>query len=163
KKPPEQTATPVERIKVKPDFRVELIYSVPRKQQGSWVSLCVDPRGRLITSDQYGGLFRVTPPALGGKPEDTKVERLPVELGCAQGLVWASDSLYVMVNYERRGKKDRFPGIKSGLWRVRSSKGDDTLDTKELLRAIEGPPPKTGNGEHGTHAVLLGPDGKSLY
>src|SRR5262249_21449948 len=50
----EPTATPVERIKVKKDFRVELLYSVPRDKQGSWVSMTVDHKGRLITSDQGG-------------------------------------------------------------------------------------------------------------
>lgn len=144
-----QTATPIELIKAKKDFAVELLYSVPKETQGSWVSMCVDPKGRLITSDQYGKLYRITPPALGGKADDTKVEQLPVDLGEAQGLLWAFDSLYVVVN---RGKK-----YDSGLWRVRSSKGDDVLDTKEKLREL------SGGGEHGPHAVILGPDGKSLY
>ena len=75
------TATPVELIKVKKDYKVELLYSVPRDTQGSWVSLCVDPKGRLITSNQYGKLYRITPPALGGQAEDTRVEVLPVDLG----------------------------------------------------------------------------------
>ena len=96
------TATPAELIRAKKDFKVELLYSVPRETQGSWVSMCVDPKGRLITSDQYGRLYRVTPPPIGGKAEQTKVEKLPVDLGEAQGLVWAFDSLYVVVN---RGKK----------------------------------------------------------
>src|SRR5207237_8003851 len=47
-RPPQ--ATPIDQIKVKKDFRVELLYSVPRNQ-GSWVSMCVDPRGRLIVCD----------------------------------------------------------------------------------------------------------------
>lgn len=143
------TATPIELIKVKKDYKVELLYSVPRQTQGSWVNLCVDPKGRLITSDQYGKLYRVTPPALNGKADDTKVEELPVDLGEAQGLVWAFDSLYVVVN---RGKK-----YDSGLYRVTSSKNDDVLDKKEFLRKME------GGGEHGPHAVAIGPDGKSLY
>jgi putative heme-binding domain-containing protein len=142
------TATPIELIKVKKDFKVELLYSVPRETQGSWVNLCVDPKGRLITSDQYGRLWRVTPPALDGKPEDTKVEMLPVDLGEAQGLCWAFDSLYVVVN---RGKK-----YESGLYRVRASGDPDVLDTKEKLRGIN------GGGEHGPHAVMLTPDGKAL-
>ena len=144
------TATPIELIKVKKDYKVELLYSVPREKQGSWVNMTVDPKGRLIVSDQYGKLYRVTPPALGGKADDTKVEELPVELGEAHGLLWAFDSLYVVVNEGRKYKP-------RGLWRVTSSKNDDVLDKKELLREIN------GNGEHGPHAVLLGPDGKSLY
>lgn len=142
------TATPIELIKIKKDFKVELLYSVPKATQGSWVSMCVDPKGRIIASDQSGRLYRLTPPAIGGKAEDTRVEQLPVDLGEAQGLVWAFDSLYVVVN----GGK-----YQSGLWRVRSSNGDDVLDTKQLLRPIN------GGGEHGPHAVLLAPDGKSLY
>ncbi|MCS7046829.1 MAG: heme-binding protein, partial [Gemmataceae bacterium] len=144
------TATPIELIKVKKDFKVELLYSVPRETQGSWVNMCVDPKGRLIVSDQKanGRLYRITPPPLGGKAEETKVEMLPVELGGAHGLLWAFDSLYVMVC---DGKATH------GLWRVKSSKNDDVLDSKELLRAIE------GGGEHGPHAILLSPDGQSLY
>jgi putative heme-binding domain-containing protein len=143
------TATPVELIRVKKDFKVELLYSVPPKQQGSWVSLCHDPKGRLIASDQYGKMYRITPPPLGGKSEDTRVEQLPVDLGEAQGLLWAHDSLYVVVNH---GKK-----YESGLWRVWSSNKDDVLDSKERLV------PMGNGGEHGPHAVVLGPDGKSLY
>ncbi len=140
----ELTATPVSHIKVKKDFKVELLYSVPTSQ-GSWVSLTVDPKGRLITSDQYGKLYRVTPPA-GDKA--IVVEQLPVDLGEAQGLLWAFDSLYVVVN---RGGK-----YKSGLYRVTSSKKDDTLDTVKLLREL-------GDGsEHGPHGIVLSPDGKSL-
>jgi hypothetical protein len=43
-----------------PGFEVELVYKVPMDSQGSWVAVCVDPKGRLITSDQYGKLYRVT-------------------------------------------------------------------------------------------------------
>ena len=58
-------ATPIDQIKVMKDFRVELLYSVPRNQ-GSWVSMCLDPQGRLIVSDQgTAGLFRITPPLVG--------------------------------------------------------------------------------------------------
>ncbi|MCI0380516.1 MAG: c-type cytochrome [Gemmataceae bacterium] len=144
------TATPIELIKVKKDFKVEHLYSVPKETQGSWVSLCADDKGRLIASDQYGKIFRITPPPIGGSAEDTKVEALPVDLGEAHGLCWAFDSLYVVVN-EGRNVKPR------GLWRVRSSKGDDVLDTKEHLRTLD------GSGEHGPHAVILGPDRNSLY
>src|SRR5262245_51532582 len=110
--------------------------------------MCVDPQGRLIVSDQSGGLFRVTPPPPGGKAADAKVEKIPVDIGHAQGLLWAFDSLYVMVN---SGK------LKTGLYRVRDTDGDGELDEVKLLRALDG-----GGGEHGPHAILLSPDGKSL-
>ena len=81
---------------MKQGFAVELLYSVPKGAQGSWVNLCVDPKGRLIVSDQYGALYRVSPQG------DLQVEKIPVAIGEAQGLLWAFDSLYVVVN---RGKK----------------------------------------------------------
>lgn len=145
----EPSATPPETLNVAEGFRVELLYSVPKDEQGSWVNMAVDPRGRLIVSDQYGGLYRVTPPAIGGPAEATKIEKIPVDIGEAQGLLWAFDSLYVVVNTG---------GVyASGVYRVRDTDGDDELDQVELLRKLE------GKGEHGPHAVLLAPDGKSLY
>src|SRR5262249_9863878 len=149
KKPLEPGATPAEKIKVREGFKVELLYSVPREKEGSWVSMCTDPRGRLIVSDQEGGLYRITPPALDGKPADTKVEKLAVEIGEAQGLLWAFDSLYVMSNGKKYG---------SGLYRVRSSKGNDDLDEVKQLRSLKG-----GGGEHGPHAIVPSPDGKAIY
>jgi putative heme-binding domain-containing protein len=151
------TATPVEKIKVLKDFRVELLYSVPKETQGSWVSLCVGPNGTLIASDQGGGLYRITPPPVGrasGLPGAQRqagrlphVEKIPVDIGEAQGLLWAFDSLYVMVN----GRK-----WQSGLYRVTDSDGDGQLDKVTQLRQLN------GGGEHGPHAILPHPDGKSL-
>jgi hypothetical protein len=67
----ENKATPVARIRSLKDFKVELLYSVPGVEEGSWVNLCEDEKGRIYASDQYGGLYRITPPPLG-KPLDPK-------------------------------------------------------------------------------------------
>lgn len=142
------TATPIDALRVAKGFKAELLYSVPKPVQGSWVNLCTDPKGRLIVSDQYGGLYRVTVPPVGTSGE-TVVEKIAVDLGEAQGLLWAFDSLYVVVN-----KSNKYA---SGLYRVTDSNGDDQLDTVEMLRDLG-----SGAGEHGPHAVLLTPDGKSL-
>src|SRR5688572_1941742 len=58
-------ATDPSALVVAPGFKVELLYSVPRTDQGSWVCLTLDPKGRLIAGDQYGGLYRITLPPLG--------------------------------------------------------------------------------------------------
>src|SRR5689334_16566151 len=55
-------ATPASALNVAPGFKVELLYTVPKEDQGSWVALTTDPKGRLIASDQYGGLYRLTLP-----------------------------------------------------------------------------------------------------
>jgi putative heme-binding domain-containing protein len=132
-------------------FKVELLYTVPKETQGSWVSLTVDPKGRLIASDQYGGLYRLTVPAPGSS-EGTKVEALPVQIGGAHGLLYANDSLYVMVDegavpYRRD----------QGLWRLKYRPSDDSFEEPVLLRRIP------GSGEHGPHSLVLGPDGKTVY
>ena len=142
--PPPPQATPVDLIRMAKGFEVELLYSVP-DEQGSWVSMTADPEGRLITSDQYGKLYRVTPPGIGDA-KSVKVEPIPLEIGMAHGMCWAFDSLYVSVNEKN-----------AGLYRVRDTDGDDQLDEVKKLRAYQ------GGGEHGPHAVIPGPDGKSLY
>ena len=68
-------ATPPEKIRVPDGFKVELLYSVPKDQEGSWVNMCYDPKGRLIVSDQYGGLYRVTPPTSCTKNPNRKNPR----------------------------------------------------------------------------------------
>ncbi len=146
----ENKATPISRIKVAKDFQVELIYSVPGVEQGSWVNLCVDPKGRIYASDQYGGLYRFTPPPPGGTLTQDQIEVVPADIRAVNGMLWAFDALYVGVNdYEAK--------IPSGLYRLTDSDGDDRLDRVELLRSIQ------ARGDHGVHAVLLTPDKKGLY
>lgn len=129
-------------------FAVDLLYTVPAEEQGSWVSLTVDPRGRLVACDQYGSLYRIT---LADKAAP-KVERLEVEIGMAQGLLFAFDSLYVNVN-DQTGKNAR-PG---GIYRLRDTDGNDTFDSVEHLLELN------NGGEHGPHALVLSPDGKRIY
>lgn len=144
---PESGSTPVEDITLLPDFAIDLIYSVPKGLQGSWVSLTTDNKGRLIASDQYGGLYRITPGPVG-EEEKTKIEALSVDIGQAQGLLYAYDSLYVMVSGRQAAKG-------SGLYRLRDTNGDDTYDSRELLMKLGGP-----QGEHGPHAIRKGPAGR---
>ena len=133
---------------VLPGFQVEHLFSVPKEELGSWVSITFDGKGRLIASDQGDkGLCRITPPAIGSD-EPTKVERLDVKISSAQGMVYAFDSLYVSTNGFSGG---------NGLYRVKDTDGDDQFDLVEKLKDIR------GGGEHGPHAVLAGPDGKSLF
>lgn len=149
-----QAPTAPAELKVPAGFKVELLYTVPKAEQGSWVALTVDHKGRLITSDQQGGLYRMSVPPMGGAAADIAVEPLTLPTGSdgqplagAHGLLYAFDSLYLMVN-EKGGK---------GLWRVRDTDGDDQFDQAEHLRTCP------GGGEHGPHSVQVGPDGKSLF
>ena len=143
-------ATPVDRIKAAKGFRVELLYSVPADKHGSWVNLCADNNGRLLVSDQFGGLYRITPPAIGETLRVDDVKPVPADIRAVNGMLWAFGGLYVGVNdYEQK--------ISSGLYRITDSTGDDQLDKVELLHKVH------SRGDHGVHAVVPSPDGKSLF
>ncbi|MCM8527414.1 MAG: c-type cytochrome [Lentisphaeraceae bacterium] len=142
-------STDPSRFKVKEGFKVELLYTVPADKQGSWVSLTTDPQGRLIVSDQYGSLYRLTVP-MAGQQGDVKVEKIDLDIGSAQGLLYAFDGLYVMVNgHKKLGK---------GVYKLTDTDGDDKYDKITELLKFD----KRG-GEHGPHALVLSPDGKSIY
>ena len=134
-------------LNVPRDFKLESLYTVPGATEGSWVAMTVDSKGRLIVGDQEGKLYRVTVPPPGRR---TVIRPEPIELdiGGAHGLLYAFESLYVMVNEGDRTH---------GLYRLRDTNGDDRFDELKLLRALE------ISGEHGGHSIVLSPDGKSLY
>ncbi|MGE3805137.1 MAG: heme-binding protein, partial [Gemmataceae bacterium] len=136
-------ATPAKEFKVLPGFKVDRLLSVDRSRFGSWVSMTVDNKGRLIVSDQGGKLHRLTLQDSG----EPKIETLPIDAGAAHGLLYAFDSLYVM------GKS----GGKTGLFRLRDTNNDDQFDKIETLRTMP------VGSEHGAHAIVPGPDGKSIY
>ena len=149
-------ATPASSFRLPEGFQAELVYEVPSKEQGSWVAMCVDLKGRLIVSDQYGKLYRVTP-STTGNPADTKVDPINVNLGMAQGLLHTKDGLYVDVNGEGILDKDQKDAPRGpGLYRLQDLDGDEQFE--KIERII----PLTGGGEHGPHAIIPGPDGR-LY
>ncbi|HTF20836.1 MAG TPA: c-type cytochrome [Chryseolinea sp.] len=156
----------ISKLKVLPGFTVKHLYSPSEKGQGSWVAMTFDPKGRMITSDQYGALYRlqisadvdsvisVEKLAIGkidpSLPDSIKSR---VRMGHAQGLLYAFNSLYVMVNNRVSEEFEKH----SGLYRLQDTDGDDQFDKVTLLKELE------GEGEHGPHSVILSPDKKSIY
>ncbi|MDA0749884.1 MAG: c-type cytochrome [Verrucomicrobia bacterium] len=146
----ENKATPVDRIKVLPGFEVELLYSVPNSDLGSWVALAANSRGTIYASDQYGALYRFDTPAPGKTLSREDIQKVPVDIRAINGMIFVDDVLYAGVNdYERK--------IQSGLYRITDSDGDGELDKADLLQAFQ------SRGDHGVHAVLPTPDGKYFY
>lgn len=143
-------STPVNRLTVKKGFLVERLYSVPKDKFGSWVVLCKDDKGRLLAGDQYGAIYRFKAPAPGKTLQDSDVEKIDLDIGHAWGMCYAFDSLYVVVNDKAHGGR--------GLYRLKDTNGDDKFDSVKLLRKFQ-----ENGGEHGPHAVVPSPDGKSLH
>ncbi len=153
-----EEATAAAAIEIREGFAVERVYSVGRAQ-GSWVAMCFDDRGRIYASDQGANLYRLSPPPLGSGavPE---VELVSEQWGHAQGLAFIQGALYVVQHGDHSEKNFR----RESILRLRDTNGDDRLDAAETLFVF---PQVTGDAanwyEHNVHAVVPGPDGKSIY
>lgn len=134
-------ATAAESLTLLPGFKAELLRSA-EPGEGSWVSMTIDPRGRLIISPQDGinNLLRVT---LSSAGKVRKIEKIDEPVGSAMGLLCAYNNLYV------NGKGPEGTGI----YRLRDTDHDDRYDSVKLFKHIDG-----ATGEHGTHAVVQGKD-----
>jgi putative heme-binding domain-containing protein len=140
---PSGMATPAEQLIVAAGFQVELLRSAATNE-GSWISMAVDPQGRLIISPQQDArpLLRVTLTKAG---HVAKVEPIPAPVRQAMGMCYAHDSLYV----------NGHGPAGTGLYRLKDANRNDQFDTNEIhfLKKF------AGEGEHGYHAVVAGPDG----
>ena len=136
-------ATPAEQLAVLPGFKVELLHS-SQPEQGSWICMTVDGRSRLIISPQRDDqpLLRVTLNRDGSVQE---FESILAPVRQAMGLCYAHDSLYV----NGHGPEG------TGLYRLIDANRNDQFETNEVhfLKKFR------GEGEHGYHAVVEGPDG----
>ena len=160
----------LDKIRLQPGFKIEHLLSPSDENIGSWVSMTFDDKGRMICSDQYGGLYRLTIPAVGAESVKPQIEKLKfgkgadtLGIGNAHGMLYAFNSLYVMVNARAtkpgavRGTASNFTPRGSGLYRVQDLDGDDQFDKITLMKEF------VGEGEHGPHSIILSPDKKSIY
>src|ERR1700742_3971388 len=67
----------LEKLKLGEGFRAQHLYSPSAHDQGSWVSMTFDNKGRLITSDQYGALYRLELAPIGSSTAP-KIEKLVI-------------------------------------------------------------------------------------
>ena len=66
----------LDKIRLQPGFKIEHLLSPSDENIGSWVSMTFDDKGRMICSDQYGGLYRLTIPAVGAESVKPQIEKL---------------------------------------------------------------------------------------
>ncbi len=154
-------------LKLPAGFHADHLYGPSENGEGSWVSMTFDNKGRIIASDQYGGLYRLKVPAVGDTITKTMVEKLEIpdpslaadtskkkiSMGYAHGLLYAFNSLYVMINHNSNKEFKK----SSGLYRLQDTNGDDQFDKITLIKLLE------GEGEHGPHSIVMAPDKKSIF
>jgi putative heme-binding domain-containing protein len=140
KKGPGQ-ATPAEDLHTVPGFKVELIHSSDSANEGSWINLAKDGKGRLIIGGQRGqSSLRFT--IENGKV--AKKEKLQIPVTEVMGILWAFDSLYL----------NGFGPQGFGLYRCKETSESGNFDDIKFLKKFE------GAGEHGPHGLAMGPDNK---
>ena len=144
-----QEPTP-DALQTLPDFHIDIVLKADKDKHGSWISMAKDENGRLLLAGQRGQA--VTRLSLNdGKIAEEEVLKLPVSEG--MGMLWLNDALYI----DGFGKDPAGKGV-FGLFRLRDPNGDGSFSSVEMLREW-----KNGAGEHGAHAILLGPDKQHLY
>ena len=138
-----------EALETLPDFKVELVRAADPATEGSWISIAKDPKGRLLLgAEKKEPISRLT--IKDGQVVQAEILKIP--LAEVMGMLFAFDSLYINGRGNGPDGHEVF-----GLFRCRSSHGDDEYDQVELLREWKG-----GGGDHGAHAILLNPDKKHL-
>ncbi|HEX8203258.1 MAG TPA: hypothetical protein VF590_22470 [Isosphaeraceae bacterium] len=132
------------RFKVPEGFRVALV-AAPAVT-GSAISFGFDPQGRPCVGVERGPIVRLLDSDGDGTYED-KVAITPQMNNC-QGFAFIGAALYAVGDGPRR----------TGLYRLTDGDGDGVFEATDLVRDTQG-----GMGEHGPHAVMLGPDGCLYY
>lgn len=136
-------ATPAESIEVPPGYQVELVHSA-QLGEGSWIAMGFDADGSLLISREQGPLMRgILPERRGGS---IRLVEIPESPRGSMGFCSAFGALWV----QGAGPQGY------GLYRMRDADEDGVHEEVSLV-AILG-----DAGEHGSHAVRLGPDGR-LY
>ena len=125
----------VAKLKLPAGFEAEHLYSPGENEQGSWVGMTFDDKNRLLTVDQYGAIYRMEVPPISSDSLTPAVEKLiigesgdnKIGMGYAQALLYAFNSLYVMVNHRANDDFDK----STGMYRLQDTNGDDQFDQIE--------------------------------
>ena len=143
---PKSKSTPAEALETLPGFKIERVMDADKEKHGSWISIAKDDKGRLILGSQTGNkITRLT-------IKDGKVlsdEDLHLPFSEPMGMLWAYDSLYINGNGKATDGQSGF-----GIYRLQDTHGDGRFDKIEKLFEWK----KGGGGEHGSHAMVVGPD-----
>ena len=108
-----------------PGFEIEKVRDAAEGED-SWVSLAIDPKGRLLIGKEQKGILRLTLSGDGG--EVVAVETVEDTLKECRGLAWSGDTLYAHANNSK------------ALYTLRDTDGDDQFDETTLIQSTVGGP-----------------------
>ena len=108
-----------------PGFEIEKVRDAAEGED-SWVSLAIDPKGRLLIGKEQKGVLRFTLSEDGG--EVVAVETVEDTLKECRGLVWSGDTLYAHANNSK------------ALYTLRDTDDDDQFDEIKLIQSTVGGP-----------------------
>lgn len=117
-----------------PGFEIEKVRDAAEGED-SWVSLAIDPKGRLLIGKEQKGILRFTLSDNGS--EVVAVETVEDTLKECRGLVWSGDTLYAHANNSK------------ALYTLRDTDGDDQFDEIKLIQSTVGGP------GHGRNDIAL--------
>jgi putative membrane-bound dehydrogenase-like protein len=129
-----------DRFKVTPEFHVEWV--VEPKDTGSLICMTFDEFGQIVAARENGPIVVVRDNDKDGLPES--VATYCDDIKNCQGLLAVSGKLYVV----GEGPEG------AGLYRLSDTDQDGKIDKVESVLKFSGE-----MGEHGPHALTLGPDG----
>ena len=136
-------------------FEIEDLFTPSENDLGSWVSITEGHDNRFFTCDQYGDIYTFKMPPIDQKLQVSDIDSIDLNIGYAQGLLWAFNSLYVTV--VKAENKEEPEDLSSGVYRLTDEDGDGILDRRVKILTVD------GTTEHGPHTMRVGPDGESLY
>src|SRR5690606_19485813 len=67
----------VDKYTVPEDFVIVHLHRPADEARGSWVSMAFDDHGRMVASDQFGGIYRLTIAEIGNDSIPLKIDSLP--------------------------------------------------------------------------------------
>jgi putative heme-binding domain-containing protein len=132
-----QQGTDPATFSVAPGFEIQLVRSA-LPEEDSWVSLAIDPQGRLVIAKEKQGLLRMTLSQDGNTVIGT--ESIDDTLKECRGLAFIDGDLYANANNSK------------GLYRLR--RRGDKFSPPELLYA------SSGAVGHGRNDLAVSPEGK---
>jgi putative heme-binding domain-containing protein len=106
-----------------PGFEIDKVRDAADGED-SWVSLAIDPEGRMLIGMEQKGILRLTLSDNGAEAVDAAM--VNNTLAECRGLVWSGDRLYAHANNNK------------ALYALRDTDGDDRFDEVSLIQSTVG-------------------------